>query len=139
MLLHDLGLEDSLRSLAAGMSTTTPITTRVPTPIPRLAEEVEVAVYRIVQEAVTNALRHAHARGIVVTLAASEGTLTAEIRDDGRGFEVRTRQRDALGLVSMEERAWALGGKLQVLSAPGRGTGVVLTCPLLRRVPRPAA
>ncbi len=139
MLLHDLGLEDSLRSLAAGMSTTTPITTHVPTPIPRLAEDVEVAVYRIVQEAITNALRHAHAGAIVVTLAASEGVLTAEIRDDGRGFEVRARQRDALGLVGMEERAWAVGGTLRVVSAPGRGTTVVLTCPLLRRIPRPAA
>jgi PAS domain S-box-containing protein len=139
MLLHDLGLEDSVRSLAAGMATTTRITTRVPTPIPRLGEEVEVAVYRIVQEAITNAVRHAHAREIVVTLAASEGVLTVEIRDDGHGFEVKARRRDALGLVSMEERALALGGKLQVISEPGRGTAVVLTCPLIRSVPRPAA
>jgi signal transduction histidine kinase len=139
MLLHDLGLEDSVRSLAAGMSTTTRITTRVPTPIPRLGEEVEVAVYRIVQVAITNAVRHAQATESVVTLAVSDGVLSAEIRDDGRGFEVKARQRDALGLVSMEERALALGGKLQVISAPGRGTAVVLTCPLLRSVPRPAA
>jgi signal transduction histidine kinase len=128
-----------VRSLAAGMSTTTRITTRVPTPIPRLGEEVEVAVYRIVQEAITNAVRHAHAQEIVVTLAVAEGELTVEIRDDGCGFEVKARQREALGLVSMEERAMALGGRLQVISAPGRGTAVVLTCPLLRSVPRPAA
>lgn len=139
MLLHDLGLEDSVRSLAAGMSTTTRITTRVPTPIPRLGEEIETAVYRIVQEAISNALRHAHADEVVVTLAASEGTLRAEIRDDGRGFDAKARHREALGLVSMEERALAVGGKLQVSSAPGRGTTVVLTCPLLRSVPRPAA
>jgi PAS domain S-box-containing protein len=136
MLLHDLGLEDSMRSLGAGMSTTARITTRVPTPIPRLGEDVEVAVYRIAQEAITNAVRHANATEIVVTLAAAEGVLTVEIRDDGRGFEVKTRQRDGLGLVSMEERALAVGGKLQVSSTPGRGTSVVLTCPLIRRVPR---
>ncbi|MCC6766537.1 MAG: PAS domain S-box protein [Deltaproteobacteria bacterium] len=139
MLLHDLGLEDSVRSLAAGMSTTTPVTTRVPTPIPRLGDDVEVAVYRIVQEAITNALRHANAHEIVVTLAAAEGVLTVEIRDDGGGFEPQTRQRDALGLVSMEERALAIGGRMQVVSAPGRGTTILVTCPLIRRVPRPAA
>lgn len=139
MLLHDLGLEDSVRSLAAGMSTTTRITTRVPTPIPRLGEEIETAVYRIVQEAISNALRHAHADEVVVTLAASDGVLRAEVRDDGRGFDAQTRQREALGLVSMEERALAVGGKLQVISSPGRGTTVVLTCPLIRSVPRPAA
>jgi len=139
MLLHDLGLEDSVRSLAAGMSGETRITTRVPTPIPRLGEDVEVAVYRIVQEAITNALRHANASEIGVTLAAAEGVLTVEVRDDGRGFDVKARQRDALGLVSMEERALALGGKLQVISALARGTAVVLTCPLIRRIPRPAA
>jgi signal transduction histidine kinase len=139
MLLHDLGLEDSVRSLAAGMSTTTRITTRFPTPIPRLNEDVEVAVYRIVQEAITNVLRHANAREVTVSLAASEGVLQVEIRDDGCGFEVKARQRESLGLVSMEERALAIGGKLHVVSAPGRGTSVVLTCPLIRRVPRPAA
>jgi two-component system, NarL family, sensor histidine kinase UhpB len=139
MLLHDLGLEDSLRSLAAGMTTSARIATRVPTPIPRLGEETEVAVYRIAQEAITNAVRHADAREIVVELAAGDGVLTVEVRDDGCGFEPRTRRRDALGLISMEERALAVGGKLRVVSAPGRGTSVVLTCPLIRRVPRPAA
>lgn len=139
MLLHDLGLADSVRSLAAGMSTTTRITTRVPRPIPRLAEEIETAVYRIVQEAISNALRHAHADEVVVTLAASDGVLHAEVRDDGRGFDAKTRQRESLGLVSMEERALAVGGKLRVDSSPGRGTTVVLTCPLIRSVPRPAA
>lgn len=139
MLLHDLGLADSVRSLAAGMSTTTRITTRVPRPIPRLGEEIETAVYRIVQEAISNALRHAHADEVVVTLAASDGVLHAEVRDDGRGFDAKTRQRESLGLVSMEERALAVGGTLRVDSSPGRGTTVVLTCPLIRSVPRPAA
>ena len=140
MLLHDLGLEDSVRSLATGMtSPTTRITVTSRTAIPRLGEDVEVAVYRIVQEAITNGLRHAEAAEIVVVLAASEGVLRVEIRDDGRGFDVKTPQRDALGLVSMEERALALGGKLALQSAPGQGTSVLLTCPLIRRVPRPAA
>ena len=117
MLLHDLGLEDSVSSLAAGMtSAATRVTAISTTPIPRLGEDVEVAVYRIVQEAITNGSpprRRQRDRGL---LAAAEGVLRVEIRDDGRGFDVRERQRDALGLVSMEERALALSGKLQVKS-----------------------
>ena len=140
VLLHDLGLEDSVRSLASGLSSaTTRVSAIFPTSIPRLSEDMEVAVYRIVQEAITNAIRHAAPAEIDVTLAAMDGTLRLEVRDDGRGFDVRARQRDALGLVSMEERALALGGKLSVDSAPGKGTSVLLTCPLIRRVPRPAA
>jgi signal transduction histidine kinase len=140
MLLHDLGLEDSVRSLAAGMaSPTTRVTATSLTPIPRLAEDVEVAVYRIVQESISNGLRHAAAGEIGVTLAVGDGVLRVEVRDDGRGFDVTHRQREALGLVSMEERALALGGKLVVRSTPGSGTSVVLMCPLVRSVPRPAA
>jgi PAS domain S-box-containing protein len=140
MLLDDLGLEDSVRSLASGMaSPTTRITVTARTAIPRLAEDAEVAVYRIVQEAITNGLRHAESNEIVVSLAVTDGLLRVEVRDDGRGFDVQTPKREAIGLVSMEERALALGGKLAVRSTPGDGTSVLLTCPLIRRVPRPAA
>jgi signal transduction histidine kinase len=132
MPLHDLG--PKTHAPPAGMSTRRAYDW-VPTPIPRLGEDVEVAVYRIAQEAITNAVRHASAKEIVVTLAAADGVLSVEVRDDGCGFEVKARQRDALGLVSMEERALAVGGKLQVSSTPGRGTAIVLTCPLIRRVP----
>lgn len=139
MILHDLGLEDSIRSFAAGVSTTTRITTKFSTPIPRLNDDVEVAVYRIVQEATTNALRHANAAEIAVSLAASEGVLRVEVHDDGCGFATKTHDRESLGLVSMEERALAIGGTLHVASTLGRGTSVVLSCPLIRGIPRPAA
>lgn len=139
MVLHDLGLEESVRSLAAGMATTVQITTTFPTPIPRLGDEIEVAVYRIIQEALTNAIRHAEAREIAVSLTVSDGVLTVEVRDDGRGFDPKARDVAALGLVSMEERALAIGAGLHVSSVVGRGTSIVLTCPLIRRVPRPAA
>jgi PAS domain S-box-containing protein len=141
LLLRDLGLEGSLRSLAEGMaSARTRVVATFPAPVPRLEETVEIGVYRIAQEAVTNALRHAAARSVVVTLAAAADTLTLEVRDDGRGFEPDDRQRpNRLGLVGMEERALALGGHIEVCSQPGKGTTVRLECPLAARVPASAA
>lgn len=130
-LLQDLGLDGSLGSLAVGMSTPTlAITTRIAAPIPRLDAETEVTVYRVAQEALSNAVRHAAARTIVVTLAISGGELTLEVRDDGRGFDPVARKAMPLGLAGMEERALALGGRLEIRSAPGEGTTVILRCPV---------
>ena len=140
MLLRDLGLEGSFRSLVEGMSSPSrTVTARFLTSIPRLDEDTEVAVYRIAQEALANAVRHAHARSIVVTLAIQDDALRLEIRDDGRGFVKDDRRREALGLVSMEERALALGGRFEVWSQPGRGTAVRLDCPLPEKKPATAA
>jgi PAS domain S-box-containing protein len=134
MLLQDLGLVDSLASLATGL--TTPerdVAVRVVTPIPRLVDDVELAVYRIAQEALTNAVRHADARKIVAIVTCHEGELHLEMRDDGRGFDVDARGGDALGLTGMRERAIALGGRLSVASVVGEGTVVTLTCPVTQR------
>ena len=140
MLLRDLGLEGSLRSLLEGMSLpSTTVTARFVTAIPRLDEDTEVAVFRITQEALANAVRHANARSIVVSLAVNEDGLSLEVRDDGRGFVTDDRRHEALGLVSMEERALALGGRFEVWSEPGRGTAVRLECPLPIRTPASAA
>jgi signal transduction histidine kinase len=135
MLLRDLGLEESLISLAEGMTREgTLVTTQVRTAIPRLDEETEIGVYRIAQEALANASRHAGARAIRLTLAVTGRELELEIADDGRGFALAARRgSDALGLVGMEERALALGGSLEVRSAPGEGTLVRLTCPATLR------
>jgi two-component system sensor histidine kinase UhpB len=131
LLLRDLGLDGSLRSLADGMaSPTLKIVTEFPAPIPRLDEETEVIVYRIAQEALTNAVRHANARTIAVTVSTGDQKLVLEVRDDGRGFDPTARPAVALGLASMEERALALGGRLDIRSAPGEGTTVTLVCPL---------
>ena len=134
MLLQDLGLADSLTSLAAGMtSSERAVAVRLVTPIPRLADDLELAVYRIAQEALTNAVRHADARSIVASLARTDGHLRLEVRDDGRGFDVVTRSGDALGLTGMQERAAALGGTLAVESVVGQGTVVTLECPVEKR------
>lgn len=129
--LSDLGLGECLRALAAGMTTDTlHVTATLPTAIPRLGEETEVAVYRVAQEAIVNAVRHAHARAVTLTVGAADGLLRLEVRDDGRGFDRGKLRSAALGLVAMEERATALGGRLRVDSAPGTGTRVSLECPL---------
>jgi PAS domain S-box-containing protein len=140
MLLHDLGLEESLRALAVGLlSPETQVTASFSTHVPRLEQSAEVTVYRIAQEALTNATRHAHARTIALTLQTTDHALALEVRDDGCGFDPKHRRGQALGLLSMEERALALGGRLDVRSTPGRGTVIRLECPLARRSPKSAA
>jgi len=138
--LHELGLEDALRSLAAGISSiTTPVALAVPTPIPRLAEETEVGIYRVAHEAISNAVRHAKARTIALRLDTTDGQLRLQVEDDGCGFDVHGSRGTAIGLSSMEERALALGGHLTVQSEPGKGTQVTFTCDLELRKPASAA
>ncbi|SEU40005.1 Histidine kinase-, DNA gyrase B-, and HSP90-like ATPase [Nonomuraea wenchangensis] len=90
--------------------------------LPPLRPETEVAVLRVAQEALHNALRHSGAGEIAVRLTYEDGTPALEVRDDGAGFE--PGESRGLGLVSMRERAEAVGGVLTVESAPGRGTTV---------------
>jgi PAS domain S-box-containing protein len=138
MLLRDLGLEESLHSLAEGMTAAgTRVDARFPTVIPRLREETEIGVYRIAQEALANAARHAGAATIHLTLAVQGARLTLEISDDGAGFlPDERRSTGALGLVGMEERALALGGEFDLRSTPGCGTTVRFACPVeVRELP----
>jgi len=133
-LLDDLGLVEGLRSLATGLSSAeTRVQFVCEASVPRLEELAEVAVYRIAQEALTNAIRHARSRTVTLTLHASAAFLQLEIRDDGRGFDLATRRAEALGIFAMEERALAIGGHLRITAAPGAGTTVRLECPLAER------
>lgn len=140
MMLSDLGLVESLRTFAANASSLERrVAARFPTSIPRLGDETEVAIYRIAQESLGNALRHAEARNIDLLLRIDDGVLLLEVRDDGRGFDRTVSRTDSLGLASMEERALALGGRLEIASSPGRGTCVRLQCPVTIRNPATAA
>jgi two-component system sensor histidine kinase UhpB len=102
----------------------------------RLDADAELALYRIVQEALTNAVRHAGASRIVVSLRADDRAVIAEIEDDGRGFVM---DRDyggdgnGLGLIGMRERARYAGGVLAIDSAPGAGTRIRVELPVRRR------
>jgi signal transduction histidine kinase len=94
----------------------------------RLRPDVETGVFRIVQEALNNALKHSGATSIGVALMMENGLVRATVRDDGVGFDPRALPVRAkhLGMTSMEERAQGLGGRLDVTSAPGQGTTVSL-------------
>ena len=101
----------------------------------RLAAEVELALYRIGQEALTNAVRHGRARCIEVLLQRKETSILAVIEDDGAGFDASQWRRqcvrnDCLGLLGIEERAALLGGKFRVESRPGGGTSLFVEIPV---------
>jgi signal transduction histidine kinase len=89
-------------------------------------------VFRIAQEALSNALRHSHAGRIAVRLSEPNGRLRLTVEDDGVGFEPESAalRSQRLGLTSMEERAGALGGRLTVESRPGAGATIGLEVPL---------
>jgi signal transduction histidine kinase len=99
------------------------------TPRP-LSPEVEEQVVRVVAEATTNARKHAACRAVEVTCAYGGDELTVRVRDDGRGLDpARADANGHYGLVRMRERADAIGARLSVESAPGRGTTVRLEVP----------
>jgi signal transduction histidine kinase len=127
--LDELGLIGALRGLAAReASPSTTITVRALDTLPPLPAAVEVAAYRIVQEALTNVARHADARSCTVRLALERDVLLLEIADDGQGIDER---RVGLGLQTMQERATDLGGSCQVTSTPRAGTIVAARLPAL--------
>src|SRR6266550_505664 len=97
----------------------------------RLPAAVETALYRVVQEALTNAARHAHATRIRIEIDQDQDCLRCLIGDDGVGFEVDSCvRRGGLGLRGMRERLSALGGSLHIVSAPGNGAEIRFQLPL---------
>ena len=140
MTLDDLGLFPTLKRYAQDMAQKTGIQV---TFSPRGAEQrlpspIEVSLFRIAQEALSNVVKHAQARQVIVTLHVHEHGATLSIKDDGQGFDVdraleEAQTRRTVGLNSMFEHAEMLRTRLKVESMPGHGTEVELT------VPRPGA
>jgi signal transduction histidine kinase len=100
-----------------------------------LPEGVDVEVFRIVQEAVANASRHAGASRIAVSLSVESGNLAVDVDDDGCGFTVWSLAGRSIGLDGMRERATRIGAALSIRSAPGAGTSVGLILPMRQDVP----
>jgi two-component system NarL family sensor kinase len=91
---------------------------------------IEAELFRIVQEALANARRHAHATEVTITVRASGPRVQLVVRDDGRGFNARSSHEGRYGLLGMRERARLLGGTLRIEGRAGRGTAVRVTVPL---------
>jgi signal transduction histidine kinase len=101
----------------------------------RLSPQTETALYRIAQEALTNVLRHARARGVSVLLERRDSRAILVVEDDGAGFDVEVARHSGspagdLGILGMEERALLAGGSLTIESRPGHGTAVFVEAPL---------
>jgi signal transduction histidine kinase len=94
----------------------------------RLAEPVEIAFYRIAQEALTNAVKHAAATGVCIRFRTCGDNIEFVISDDGKGFDPN-QTGSGLGLLGMRERATILGGQLFVNSRPDEGTEIKVVVP----------
>ncbi len=126
-LLDYAGLVPALEEYARQFSSRTGIAVEVTGKLAaRLAAEVESALFRITQEALTNCAKHAHATGVRIDIAGAERRTMLEIADNGIGFDAaalgNNEQVPGLGLLSMRERAEFAGGTLQIRSQPGQGT-----------------
>ena len=130
--LDDFGLEAALERLAsvhagkAGLN----VQLNVGQPANPLPATHDTAVYRIVQEALTNVVKHAQAKSVSIVVAYAAGSVRCVIEDDGAGFVPGSVREGALGLVGMRERVNLLGGRFEVQAAPGRGTTLIAELPL---------
>jgi signal transduction histidine kinase len=141
-LLDDIGLVPAVRALLETQAVLSGVAMTLEAADPaagddaRLPPELEIACFRIVQEAVTNALRHAGARGLRVRIDRRADRVALRIHDDGRGFDVAVRLDGAaaaghLGVVGMRERARAHGGGFRLRSTPGAGTTIEVELPVV--------
>ena len=128
--LEELGLRSALLALATRLERAggPGVDVRVAADVPALAPDVELVLYRVAQESLTNVLRHAGARHASVELRLSGDAVILDVRDDGSGFDVGAAGVDG-GLRGMRERAVLVGGSLKVVSRPGEGTVVRLVVP----------
>jgi two-component system sensor histidine kinase UhpB len=129
--LEDLGLASALAALTHDATRGTPvsITRTFSGEVNDLGDELEVVIYRVAQEALTNVVRHSGARHAVLAVTREGNELLLSVTDDGCGFEPARTPRGA-GLTGMSERALLIGGRLRIKSRPGSGTTVQLAAPV---------
>ncbi|HYK88810.1 MAG TPA: sensor histidine kinase, partial [Acidobacteriota bacterium] len=134
-VLDDLGLVPALEFLAGGFSHRSGISVQVKSSLSgRCAPNVEVALYRVVQEALNNVARHAKAKNAGIELKRSGNQLECRVQDDGIGFDTQAPYAPGkvrgLGLVGIRERLTAIGGSLTVDSVRGKGTSLLFRVPV---------
>jgi signal transduction histidine kinase len=137
-LLDGSDLPSGLATLADELrvNTTIEVDVRIDGPAPALSDTRALEMLSLVREALNNVARHAHASQVTVTLRSDGSIVELEVEDDGGGFDAtHVHQGDHQGLRNMRARAEALGGALEVDSAPGRGTRLVARIPIQEAVP----
>ena len=131
-VLDDYGLSAALRWYGEQFTRRTGVVTRVEDngSDERFAPAAETALFRIAQEALNNVAKHAAASQVVMSLQCDDGLVRLTIADDGQGFDPLAAQKASRqphwGLLTMQERAMALGGTLHVVSEPGTGTKIIV-------------
>ncbi|MDO8567635.1 MAG: sensor histidine kinase, partial [Dehalococcoidales bacterium] len=138
-VLDDLGLLSALRWLAEHRLSPLEVKTRVEVTgeEKKLPPHIEIALFRVVQEALTNIARHAEAHNVVVSVEFKESVILIEVEDDGKGFDISAigpaseAKGVGLGLMGMEERVALLGGKFEIEAHPGDGTHLTIEVPLI--------
>lgn len=125
--LSNLGLAAALEILAREFSTNTGVEVSCALEPVELAASSELIAYRLVQEATTNVAKYANASHVWIALASRDGQVEVSVRDDGVGFNTDVKRASAYGLVGMQFRVEASGGKLSIASVPGQGTRISAT------------
>ena len=130
--LDDFGLAAALERLTESFAEQTGIAVGFHSALPaeRLAPEIETALYRIVQECLTNIVKHARAGSVSIVLGRKPDAVTAVVEDDGGGFDPARTRDEGLGLIGMRERVALVGGRLTIESRPGAGTTFVAEVPV---------
>jgi signal transduction histidine kinase len=128
----DMGLNQALRWLCTEFSRKSGVRCEFQAASANLPQEkTAIVLFRIVQESLTNIARYAQASRVKVTLRCSDAALHVSVKDNGRGFDPSLPPTSTrYGLLGMRERALALGGAVQIRSAPGQGTRVAVTIPV---------
>jgi signal transduction histidine kinase len=130
--LDDFGLEAALERLTAGFAEQTGMKVEIESRLheTRLPEEVATVLYRTVQEALTNIIKHADAGRVSIVVTQKAHSVGAVIEDDGRGFDPEQGVDGGIGLIGMRERVALLDGSVTIESAPGKGTTLVVEVPV---------
>jgi two-component system, NarL family, sensor histidine kinase DevS len=130
--LDDFGLVPALERLSDGFAEQTGIAVELESRLGdrRLPSELETVLYRVVQEALTNVAKHARASHVSILLHERDGVVAAVVEDDGRGFARGAATDGGLGLVGMRERVALVDGRLDIESAEGSGTTIVVEVPV---------
>jgi len=135
-ILKDFGLAAALKYLAEGVSRRSGLRIVIEDPPERLPEAIEATLYRVAQESLTNAVKHARATMVTIRFRHEAATICCHVRDDGVGFDAKLTQisvgERGFGLIGIRERAGSLGGELEINSAPGAGTELIISIPLER-------